>query len=820
MGQRALCPPDTIGYTIEKATNVDTFDFDPQTNQGVYQYFEAPQQISVTGARFYGFKRDTTGGNSVYITVELRKGTSDTIPSTNLLAVDSVLVSIPDSFDGPLEQYQHEVTWPAVSVDGPYTIVVRGHFNSGEFTLLHNHLDGANSDGDNEWLSGFYQSGWIKGRNFPGGEFDADFFIEPFVQYNLNASFINDPECLFDELGDTVHFFNDGSVIGDSRMYNRYAFYGVGTRQMWNYGDGTPTQAYPNAVHFYPTNGPYAATLTVKILTWTQQLCESSVTQIIKEKPEQDFSYTTDNLEVQFENETFGLFSDIQYDFGDGQSSTSEDPKHKYAEPGTYWVCQTMLTSCGEITKCKNVAVATNTALSCGKDSIRYTAARGTGTKSIRLNNPYSFGTQILGVGQRFDAPQSMIVHGFSFYANHEGLFKDSYPVTCRIWKRGGNNLPDTANGQSFLAESIVHINKHDVDTLYSDTTRYTAIFDRPVNLMEDYILTIEYDSNVPVNIMTNDWEAGDGDADLLIVGKIADSTWVTAASLGSFKCGGMACDCDVLIEPLVEYNMDANFEYDFECLKFDENGQKTVQFTDLSSPIAKSPIYNSIAFYGSSVQAYEWDFGDSTGISNQVNAVHVFKAPGPFDVTLTTTIDGWTKDCESTQTLNVPVAPTGGFSYELETSAVTFVDSSHNADEYWWTFDDGTFSTLEAPVHYFTEIGTFEVCQYVSNVCGSDTTCDSITINVIGIPETYMEDLHIFPNPAQDYLNIQGELSSDMSVEIGLMDMSGRTVRSFRTESGVINNAWYVGDLSRGMYLMRIKIGDYEGSKRVVLGD
>lgn len=817
-GQRAVCPPDTVLFSLEKATEIDTLVMDPVLTYAAYQYFEAPQEITLSGMRFYGFKTDTAGGDTMTVTIELRNASlNDSVPGNNLLASVDLILNLPDSFNGPMGQYANVVTWSPVQVDGPYSLVVRTAPNNPDFSLLHNKLAGAASDGNEEWLSGVRQgTSWIRSYSFlvGGNPFDADFFFEPIVDYNINAGFTNDPECLFDELGEYVNFENTGAPIVDSRMYNRFAFYGLDDRQTWNFGDGTPVVQSSNPGHFYPTNGPFAATMSLKLLSWTSQLCESTVTQIIKEKPKQDFSYVTNNLDVQFTNETFGLFSNIEYDFGDGNSSLSEDPKHKYAEPGTYWVCQTMQTSCGEITQCKNVAVATNTALNCGKDSVKFTTARGTTAKMIKLKkeNP----NRLFGVGQIFDATQPMIVHGFTFYANHEGLFKDSYPVECRIWRKGFNKLPDS----SALAESVVHINKFDVDTSYSDTVRYTAIFDKPVNLDFDYILTIEFDTttdyNVPVLIGSNDWLEHDGDGDLLAIGKINDTTWVTAASVSVFNQGGAAFDADVLIEPLVEYNLDANFLWDVECLDLEVSN--SVEFKDTSSTIIRSKIYNTIPFYGSSIQAFEWNFDDGTPIGNFINPQHNFQGPGPFDVTLLIRMEGWTVTCVSSQTHNIPVYPTGGFAYEQVVSTVQFFDSSYNAEAYLWTFSDSTVSTLSDPIHYFTSVGTFEVCQYVSNECGSDTICEDITINVVGIPEAFMERMRIYPNPAVDQLNIEADLSVMGTLDVSLMDLSGRRVKELSFEDASVNRQLYVGDLARGTYLLHIKAGEFEGTRKIVL--
>ena len=836
VAQTVSCPLDTLKYTYSKSSNFDTLSLDPTFTSAVYQYYEAPQDISISGVKFYGFKTDSVDANMTYsdsmsVIVEIRNATLDSVPGNVLLASDTINIGFVDTTDTvyTFDYYANVSLFNSVTTGNPYTVVIRTENDSNSFSFLHNEYDEVlgGGDGGQEWLSGAFQgSGWVKSDVFspnPNGiAFDADFFIEPLVSYTLTASFINDPECLFDELGDTVEFFNDASILVDHRMYNRYAFFNQPGAQTWNYGDGSPVQQLSNPLHFYPTNGPFAATLTARIFSWSQLNCQSSKTQIIDEKPEQGFSYVTSNLDVEFTNETpaSSIFTNISYDFGDGNTSQAEDPSHNYSEPGTYWVCQTMMTSCGEITECQNVAVATNTALNCGKDSVRYTAARGTDTKTLTIKSP--LGTQrLVGLGQRFDAPQSMIVHGFSFYANHEGLYRDNFEVICEIWLEGPGNVPDTAIGP--LASSSVRINKYDVDTNYSGDLRYTAIFNEPVNLLrdEDYVLTIEYFGQTPVLISTTDWEEGDGDQDLLAVGQVVaggDTFWVTPASVALFNAQGMPFDADVLIEPLIEYNFNANFSYDFECLTFNQQGERVVDFTNESSRIASSTTYNSGVFYNSTTSAYAWDFGDSTDINNQVNAQHLFEAPGPFNVELTIIMDGWTNDCQNSQEYFIPVVPTGGFSFEQVTSTVKFIDESSNAEEYLWTFSDSTYSTLSDPRHFFLRLGEFEVCQYVSNVCGSDTTCQTITVNVLGIPDELMEQMSIYPNPASDYLNIDADLSSMKTLELTLYDFSGRVVKSASFNNSIVNKSLYVGDLAKGAYMMEIKAGEFKGTKKFIL--
>src|SRR5690606_1874430 len=76
---RVTCSQDTLLYTREKATADDTIILDPFFTQRVYQYFEAPQSVTVSGVRFYAYNAFDTGAASISVTVELRSATNDSL---------------------------------------------------------------------------------------------------------------------------------------------------------------------------------------------------------------------------------------------------------------------------------------------------------------------------------------------------------------------------------------------------------------------------------------------------------------------------------------------------------------------------------------------------------------------------------------------------------------------------------------------------------------------------------------------------------------------------------------------------------------------
>lgn len=124
---------------------------------------------------------------------------------------------------------------------------------------------------------------------------------------------------------------------------------GPGTSYSWSFGDGTGSSS-PNPQHTYASSGVYIVCLTVadSSIGCTATFCDSVY---VGNAPGcfADFSYGLTALgDVQFVNFSFGS-APLSYlwDFGDGNTSTQQDPSHTYANPGTYNVCLTIFDNAG-----------------------------------------------------------------------------------------------------------------------------------------------------------------------------------------------------------------------------------------------------------------------------------------------------------------------------------------------------------------------------------------------------------------------------------------------------------------------------------------
>ncbi|MFA6364562.1 MAG: PKD domain-containing protein, partial [Methanoregula sp.] len=207
------------------------------------------------------------------------------------------------------------------------------------------------------------------------------------------------------------------------------------------------------------------------------------------------------------------------------------------------------------------------------------------------------------------------------------------------------------------------------------------------------------------------------------------------------------------------------------------------------------------------------WDFGDSTTSTLQ-NLSHTYNSAGTYTVNLTATNTAGSNS--SVQTGYITVTSGGGTSapvasFTASTTsgpaplAVTFTDTSTGSPTSWsWDFGDTTKATAQNPVHIYTTAGTYTVSLTATNAGGSTSSSQTITVKSgsLGVLPGYT-GIYVRPSNANGilwntnsngtyYINPNGgglnavHITTDPAVNAGQVTVTPNTAGTFYlTDSG-----------------------------------
>lgn len=154
--------------------------------------------------------------------------------------------------------------------------------------------------------------------------YDTDTCSLPMNQYDIE---INDLFCQFT--------YSDTTV----------------TEWLWDFGNGYGS-VLQNPAYTFPESGIYNVCLEVENSCGKIIICD---TIIICEEMIPQFTYTVENLNVEFTNETLNGTS-FFWDFGNGFFSYEENPEFQYQQTGSYLVCLTATNLCGSSVVCEMIS--------------------------------------------------------------------------------------------------------------------------------------------------------------------------------------------------------------------------------------------------------------------------------------------------------------------------------------------------------------------------------------------------------------------------------------------------------------------------------
>lgn len=259
-----------------------------------------------------------------------------------------------------------------------------------------------------------------------------------------------------------------------------------------------------------------------------------------------------------------------------------------------------------------------------------------------------------------------------------------------------------------------------------------------------------------------------------------------------------------------------------------DGNGcSATSSSTTVSSSAAPAPTVQvtgatalcpgeTVTLTASTSDSYLWSPGGETTQSITVSAA------GVYFVTVTNADPCNGTGASTPVTVTALSAPTAGFTWSVPVvNQYSFSSTSSNATVYAWDFGDATSSTAQNPMHVYIGNGTYTVTLIVtgSNGC-SDTTSQVINF-VSGVQEeAVLGGITIYPNPANEMINLAIDLNEQTNATVIAYDMSGKVLinENHDMAAGTNNVQYDVTSWSNGIYFFQVTTAGTTNTIRVVI--
>ena len=480
---------------------------------------------------------------------------------------------------------------------------------------------------------------------------------------------------------------------------------GMITEWLWNFGDplsgSDNTSTFQNPQHQFHNSGSHTVTLMVT----TTNGCEGTVERILQVSPAPQVEFTADHRcessPAQFHPDltviNVATITSWFWNFGDGFTSTLQDPEHIYTNSGVYPVTLTITDTAG----CSNSITHQVFIIPKPIANFDYALPNCSLSPTVFTNNsiaPYgyivkwqwNFGD---GSGSTIDFPANPnLSHLYAAYG--------SYDVTLTVTTNDScsTSITKTITVSPSPVANFGYVSACATGSVsFDDQSQIGA-----TGTITDWL----WNFGDPISGSSNTSTMEDPQHTYGIAGPYQVSLTVTSSS---------GCSNTIVKTITIGVPPAVNFVSVPGCIN------DSTQFT--SSIFVDAPALTT----------WLWEFGDG-GTSSEIDPYHIYSLAGSYIVTLTVTD---TSGCTNSVThpIQVTPAPTAFFSYENPACSnypVQFNDNSNSLNgqiiSWHWNFGDGSDTIVVAPAnpditHTFANSGTFNITLDVSTTTGCEAS-------------------------------------------------------------------------------------------------
>ncbi len=552
------------------------------------------------------------------------------------------------------------------------------------------------------------------------------------------------------------HCFNDVMPVTNNSKVTSGSLTGF----LWDFGNGnSSTSRVPS--YTYPKSG----VKTVKLVVTTNIGCKDSTTETVNvsTSPTASFSniYDCDKEEMTFRNTTSvncGKISAYGWDFGDGSTSTQQNPSHKYTSSGTYTVKFKIFLPGGfsdstnrTITISKKGVAGFTVNDECFGDSVRFVNKTTNATSyswdfddktSSSMENPVHF----YRVADSYDAT---LVSTDGNNCNDTITKKVTVKVKPSVYFTTDNRCVNT--NVPFTNGSLY---SHRYEWTFGDGSTGTSsasTLNHAYSTAKAYdVKLVAYNNNGCRDSFTEKLTVYPNPTASFTVSDVCAGTKVTLNNTSTDKHSSAWTMGDgttfTSTSPTHRYNKAGT--YKIELVTGTINGCKDT--TDNSITVYDNPVsdfdgtevcvglatsFTNKSTGGSGTVTSLWDFGDGN-TSSSTSPKHTYSKAGKYSVKLTTTGTGGCSNAV-TKTIEVYGLPTVSISTPNVCfgSTSSFVATTSGASKYAWDFGDGSNSITQSPTHKYAKVGSYSVTLEVSTINGCSAK-ETSTTTIYDIPK------------------------------------------------------------------------------------
>ena len=507
------------------------------------------------------------------------------------------------------------------------------------------------------------------------------------------------------------------------------------------------------------------------------------------------------------------------WDFGDGQTSTTQNPQYTYTSNGTYTISLTVtngigsdqITNTNYITINMPIAPTVMGGSNCGTGTVNLSA---TGTGTIHWFDAASGGTD-LGTGNSFTTPS--ISSTTTYYAEDQ--------ITTIGNSQFVGSTDNNANG-GFLNTGTEYWLIFDVISdmrLVSVDVNASGAGNRVITLRNSVGTDLQtITANLPAGIstVTLNWDIPTG-SNYTLVGATNCNLWRNNANITyPYSIAGLVSITASNVANRYYYYYNWEVQQVTNCISprvpvgavINQIVTPSISISANNTTICQGDTVTFIAnpINGGIIPQYQWQLnGNNVGPNSSSVTTNAFNNNDVIVCILTSSATCATPSTATSNSITMTVYPlaVSSFTFTVNQLDYTFTSTSTNATSYLWDFGDGTTSTAQNPTHTFPGPGSYNVTLTVYNSCGYNTTSQNITTTDIYYNKSNIS-LIVFPNPAKDNLTLEVILPFSEKLNIEILDFTGRLIYKQNCYNTLSNSKINIdlSDYEKGIYILNVK--------------